>query len=232
MADEILRLDSLTKSYGTGNYVLPILKDINLTVERGEMVGIVGASGSGKTTLLNVLGCLDQPTSGKYMLDGNDVSRMTDDELSRVRNRSIGFVFQSFNLIPQLNVLENVEVPLFYKHVPIRQRKKLCLDLIESVGMGHRLTHYPAQLSGGEQQRVCIARALVNEPVLILADEPTGNLDSKSGEQVLKIFDDLHEQGRTVLFVTHNPEIAAALPRVYEMIDGRFEARGIAEAHA
>ena len=223
MADTILELDHLVKSYGVGDASVPVLKGLDLVVERGEMAGIVGASGSGKTTLLNVLGCLDRPSGGHYYLDGVDTATLDDDELSLIRNKSIGFVFQSFNLIPQLTVLENVEVPLFYKRVPQRERRERCLRYLEAVGLSHRLSHYPTQLSGGEQQRVAISRALVNEPVLILADEPTGNLDSKSGEDVLRIFDDLHAQGRTIVMVTHNPDIARDLPRVVEMRDGRFE---------
>jgi putative ABC transport system ATP-binding protein len=226
-ADEsVLLLQDLCKDYGAGPTTLHILKDLNLDVRRGEMVAIVGASGSGKTTLLNILGCLDRPTSGYYRLHGNDVSRYTDDQLSRIRNRDVGFVFQSFNLIPQLTVLENVEVPLFYSQVTHRERKERSLALIESVGLSHRVDAKPPTLSGGEQQRVAIARALVNEPVLVLADEPTGNLDSKSGEDVLRILDDLHAQGRTIVMVTHNPEIAGALPRCVEMKDGRFSERG------
>ena len=223
MTDAILKLDRLVKEYGQGSSTLRILRELDLTVNRGDYTGIVGASGSGKTTLLNILGCLDRPTSGHYYLDGVDTSTLDDDELSNIRNRAIGFIFQSFNLISQLTVLENVEVPLFYRRVPQRQRKPRCLDLLEAVGLSHRLTHYPAMLSGGEQQRVAIARALVNEPVLILADEPTGNLDSKSGEDVLRLLDDLHSAGRTIVVVTHNPEIAAELPRVVEIRDGRFE---------
>ena len=221
----ILELEDLCKDYGSGSATLHILRDLNLDVRRGEMVAIMGASGSGKTTLLNILGCLDGPTSGRYLLEGRDVSTYDDDQLSRIRNRSIGFVFQSFNLIPQLTVLENVEVPLFYMQVPHRKRKERCMALIDAVGLSHRVSYHPTTLSGGEQQRVAIARALVNEPVLILADEPTGNLDSKSGEDVLKILHDLHGQGRTVVIVTHNHEIAMALPRCVEMKDGRFSER-------
>lgn len=224
-ADTILGLEALSKSYGSGSGEVNVLKGLDLDVKRGEMVGIVGASGSGKTTLLNILGCLDRPTSGHYHLGGHDVSRYNDDELSRIRNRSIGFVFQSFNLIPQLSVLENVEVPLFYLRVKKKERIRRCLALLDAVGLSHRLTHQPTMLSGGEQQRVAIARALVNEPVLVLADEPTGNLDSKSGEDVLRLFDDLHAEGRTIVMVTHNPEIANKLPRCVIMQDGRFTER-------
>jgi putative ABC transport system ATP-binding protein len=199
------------------------------------MIGITGPSGSGKTTLLNILGCLDRPTSGTYRLDGRDVSALNDDELARVRNRSIGFVFQSFQLIPQLTVLENVELPLFYEGAPRRTRRARCEELLASVGMTHRLLSNPTKLSGGECQRVAIARALVNRPALLLADEPTGNLDSKNGADVMQLFRELHRQGRTIVMVTHNPEIARELPRVVEMSDGHIVRdtranRGVAES--
>ena len=215
----VVDLLGIEKVYGTD---LKVLSGIDLTISEGEFVGIVGASGSGKTTLMNILGCLDQPTSGTYQLDGQDVSSYDDDQLSNVRNRSIGFVFQSFNLIPQLTVLENVEVPLFYNRTPRRDRHARCKELLDAVGLSHRFTHHPTQLSGGESQRVAIARALVNEPALLLTDEPTGNLDSKNGEEVLRLFTDLHTRGKTIIMVTHNPEIAAVLPRVVELRDGEI----------
>ncbi len=218
--DEVLRLEGVAKVYGEGSAALEVLHGIDILVTSGEFVGIVGASGSGKTTLMNIVGCLDRPTRGSYALNGEDVSRLDDDKLSLVRNRAIGFVFQSFNLIQQMTVLENVELPLFYSHTPKRERHERCRALIEAVGLSHRPGHYPTQLSGGECQRVAIARALVNEPALLLTDEPTGNLDSKNGEEVLKIFHDLHAEGRTILMVTHNPEIAQGLPRIIEMRDG------------
>ncbi len=220
MADTIVELDGVEKDYTSGDGVLTVLKRVNLNIERGEFVGIVGASGSGKTTLMNILGCLDKPTRGRYVLDGEDVSVLDDDRLSRVRNKSIGFVFQSFNLITQFSVLENVEVPLFYARLSRRERRERALAVIESVGLSHRLSHQPAQLSGGECQRVAIARALVTEPALLLTDEPTGNLDSKNGAEVLRLFYELHASGRTLIMVTHNPEIARRLPRVVEMKDG------------
>ncbi len=220
MADTIVELDGVEKDYTSGDGVLTVLKRVNLNIERGEFVGIVGASGSGKTTLMNILGCLDKPTRGRYVLDGEDVSVLDDDRLSRVRNKSIGFVFQSFNLITQFSVLENVEVPLFYARLSRRERRERALSVIESVGLSHRLSHQPAQLSGGECQRVAIARALVTEPALLLTDEPTGNLDSKNGAEVLRLFYELHASGRTLIMVTHNPEIARRLPRVVEMKDG------------
>jgi len=235
MSDTIVRLRGVTKTYDAGGRPLPILHGIDFEIRRGEYLGIVGQSGSGKTTLLNILGLMDRPSSGSYELEGRDVAEMPDDDLALTRNRSIGYVFQSFNLIPQLTVLENVEVPLFYARAPRRERHGRCAKLLEAVGLGHRLDHLPTQLSGGEQQRVAVARALVNDPVIVLADEPTGNLDSKSGEEVLRLLDQLHEEGRTIVMVTHNPEIANALPRCVEMRDGnvvddKVTARGIAIA--
>jgi putative ABC transport system ATP-binding protein len=216
----VVELIDITKSYGTGDAALPVLKGVSVFIGRGEFVGIVGASGSGKTTLMNILGCLDRPTRGKYKLDGEDVSGLSDDDLSAVRNKRIGFVFQSFNLIPQLTVLENVEVPLYYARTPRALRRQRCKDMLDAVGLSHRLGHNPTQLSGGECQRVAIARALINEPALLLTDEPTGNLDSKNGEEVLRLFHELNRAGKTIVMVTHNPEIATSLPRVVEMRDG------------
>lgn len=220
MPERIVELEQVEKDYGLGAAALTVLKGVSLVIERGEFVAIVGASGSGKTTLMNILGCLDRPTRGAYRLDGHDVSKLNDFGLSRVRNQRIGFVFQSFNLIPQLTVVENVEVPLLYSRWPRRDRRRRCLELLEAVGLSHRLNHHPTQLSGGECQRVAVARALVNEPALLLADEPTGNLDSRNGEEVMRIFGELHAAGRTIVLVTHNPEIAQALPRTVEMRDG------------
>ena len=220
MVEAIVELSGVEKDYRSGEGALTVLKQVDLQILRGEFVGIVGASGSGKTTLMNILGCLDRPTRGRYVLNGEDVSGLNDDRLSGVRNRSIGFVFQSFNLISQFTVLENVEVPLFYARMPRRERRERALSVIESVGLGHRVSHQPAQLSGGECQRVAIARALVTEPALLLTDEPTGNLDSKNGEEVLRLFYELNANGRTLIMVTHNPEIARNLPRVVEMKDG------------
>lgn len=217
---EIVRLEGVTKAYGERESALLVLRGIDLTIHAGEFVGIVGVSGSGKTTLMNLLGCLDRPTTGRYVLDGSDVSRLDDDRLSLLRNRAVGFVFQSFQLIPELDVLENVEVPLYYARKGAERRRERACDRLESVGMSHRLRHLPAQLSGGECQRVAIARALVNDPALILADEPTGNLDTANGEEIVQLFFALHRAGRTIVMVTHNPEIAARLPRVVEVRDG------------
>jgi len=218
----VLELLDIVKEFRTGDRSLRVLHGLDLAIEEGELVGIVGASGSGKSTLLNLLGCLDRPTSGSYRIHGRDVAELDDDALARVRNRSIGFVFQSFQLVPQLTVLENVELPLFYDGAPRKTRRARCEELLTSVGMMHRIGSYPTQLSGGESQRVAIARALVNRPALLLADEPTGNLDSRNGDEVMALFRRLHGEGRTILMVTHNPEIAAALPRVVELSDGRI----------
>jgi putative ABC transport system ATP-binding protein len=222
----VLELTELVKEFDLGETTLRILHGLDLTIREGEFVGIVGASGSGKTTLLNILGCLDRPSDGAYRLDGRNVAHLDDDALARVRNRNIGFVFQSFQLIPQLTVLENVELPLFYEGKPRKTRRARCEEMLGAVGMTHRLQSYPTQLSGGESQRVAIARALIMRPALLLADEPTGNLDSKNGAEVMQLFRDLHAQGRTIIMVTHNPEIAAELPRVVEMHDGRIVSDG------
>lgn len=232
MREAVLELSGLVKEFRAGDSVLRILDGLDCVVHQGELLGIVGASGSGKTTLLNILGCLDRPTAGSYRLSGRDVAQLDDDELARVRNRSIGFVFQSFQLIPQLTVLENVELPLFYQGSPRKTRRPRCEELLSSVGMMHRLGSYPTQLSGGECQRVAIARALVNKPALLLADEPTGNLDSKNGAEVMQLFRDMHREGRTIVMVTHNPEIAAALPRVVVMQDGRIVRDGPPESRS
>jgi putative ABC transport system ATP-binding protein len=222
MTAALVELEKIEKVYGTKEASLTVLKDVDLSIQEGEFVGIVGASGSGKTTLMNILGCLDRPTRGRYLLSGRDISAMSDDKLSSIRNLKIGFVFQSFNLIPELTVLENVEVPLFYMKMPKRRRKGKCLELLEAVGLSERLKHQPAQLSGGECQRVAIARALVNDPAMVLADEPTGNLDTKSGKEILKLFHELHRAGRTMVVVTHNLEIASELPRAVEFRDGKI----------
>ncbi|MBK8178632.1 MAG: ABC transporter ATP-binding protein [Planctomycetes bacterium] len=232
MGQAVVQLEGIEKDYPSGDGALTVLRKVDLCIERGDFVGIVGASGSGKSTLMNILGCLDRPTRGRYVLDGQDVSRLDDDQLSRVRNQSIGFVFQSFNLIAQFSVLENVEVPLFYSRVPRRERRERAQAVVASVGLSHRVSHLPAQLSGGECQRVAIARALVTEPALLLTDEPTGNLDSKNGEKVLRLFGELHESGRTLVMVTHNPDIARRLPRVVEMKDGRMGEKLYEEATA
>jgi putative ABC transport system ATP-binding protein len=228
----VLRLDGVEKDYGEGEARFTVLKDLQLRVEPGDYVAVIGASGSGKSTLLNILGCLDRPTRGTYELDGTDVSQLNDDELSRVRNRSIGFIFQSFQLINELTVLENVEIPLFYGSTPRRTRRARCLELLDALGLNHRLRYHPNKLSGGERQRVAVARALVNEPALLLADEPTGNLDTATGAEVLALFDELHEQGRTIVTVTHNNELAQRIPHVVELLDGRIVREELVEPAA
>ena len=223
MRDAIVELNGVEKDYVSGDGALTVLKRVDLRIGRGEFVGIVGASGSGKTTLMNILGCLDRPTRGRYVLDGEDVSGLDDDRLSSVRNKSIGFVFQSFNLISQFTVLENVEVPLFYARLPRRERRRRALAMIESVGLQHRVGHQPAQLSGGECQRVAIARALVVEPALLLADEPSGSLDAVTGDAVDRLLFDLVERrGTALVLVTHSDRLAAACDRRLALEGGRL----------
>ncbi len=217
----LAELVNLRKTYQMGrDVIVEALRDVSLTIEEGEYLAVMGSSGSGKSTLLNLIGCLDQPTSGRYLLGGQDVSRLSDAELSEVRGRQIGFVFQSFNLIQQLTALDNIEVPLFYQGVHRRERRRRSRELAEQVGLGARARHRPMELSGGEQQRVAIARALVNDPLIILADEPTGNLDSKTGEEILVLFDGLAARGRSLVAVTHDESIGARAHRVVHLADG------------
>jgi putative ABC transport system ATP-binding protein len=214
---------NLTKVYrkpGT-DVEVHALHPTNIEFQQGEFTAIMGASGSGKSTLMNIIGCLDQPTAGQYILGDDDVSAMPDDQLSEIRSRRIGFVFQNFNLIPQLTVLENLEVPMFYRQLAPAARRERALALAGRVGLSERLDHRPTQLSGGQQQRVCIARALVNEPLILLADEPTGALDSKTGQQILEIFDQLVAGGTTIIMVTHDPSIGHRCQRVIHLHDGR-----------
>ena len=220
----LLSLRGVDKYYGEGDARLHVLHGVDLEVAEGEFVAIVGQSGSGKSTLLNILGCLDRPSAGSYRLDGEDTAGLDDDRLSELRNLSIGFVFQSFQLVPQLTVLENVEVPMFYSGVPRAERHRAAAERLEEVGLAGRLHHRPPQLSGGEQQRVAIARALSNGPRLLLADEPTGNLDSATGEQILALVRALHERGRTVVLITHDTHVAAAAKRRVRILDGRITA--------
>ena len=216
-------LERLSKSYRLGAVELQVLRDINLTINRGEYVAIMGPSGSGKSTMLNLLGCLDRPTNGSYILAGQDVSALSDDELSMIRGTRIGFIFQSYNLIQQLNVIENIEVPMFYQGYTESESLERARELAAMVGLGDRVTHRPSELSGGEQQRVAIARALANNPVIILADEPTGNLDSESGREILNILADLHKQGRTIIMVTHDNYVAKQAQRIIHVLDGRIQ---------
>ncbi|MDO4787724.1 MAG: ABC transporter ATP-binding protein [Johnsonella sp.] len=220
---EIIRLRDLVKIYDTGAIKVLGLNRIDLDIRQGEFVAVMGRSGSGKSTLLNILGCLDRPTLGNYQLDGIDVEEMSDDELSRVRNQKIGFVFQSFNLISRMSVLKNVEVPMIYAKKRPAERRKRARELLELVGLGSRTDHEPNELSGGQRQRVAIARALANDPPLILADEPTGNLDSQASLEIMEIFARLHRAGSTVVVVTHEDNIAAYTHRILTFKDGRLE---------
>jgi putative ABC transport system ATP-binding protein len=202
---------------------VPALRNVSLDFEEGEFTAVMGASGSGKSTLMNIIGCLDQPTAGQYVLGGIDVSQLHDDALSEIRSRQIGFIFQNFNLIQQLTVLENIEVPMFYLGIPPIERRRRAIELADRVGLGDRADHRPMQLSGGQQQRVCIARALINEPLILLADEPTGALDSKTGQQVLELFDELVADGKTIILVTHDPTVAHRCHRIILLHDGRVQ---------
>jgi len=220
---KVMELVDVWKVYDMGEVKVEALRGISFEVYEGEYVFVVGPSGSGKSTLLHILGCLDRPTKGKVFIEGEDVSKMSDRKLAKVRNRKVGFVFQTYNLLPRLNALENVELPMIYAGVPARERRKKAKELLELVGLGDRLYHRPNQLSGGQQQRVAIARALANDPSFILADEPTGNLDTKSGEEVMAIFKKLHEMGKTLIVVTHNPELLKDGTRIVKLRDGVIE---------
>lgn len=218
----ILNLQNIYKDYQQEKLVVPVLKDVSLTVEEGEYVAIMGPSGSGKTTLMNIIGCLDRPTSGTYELAGENVLKLKDRELSDLRLKSIGFVFQSFQLMPQESAVENVALPLSYAGVRKKERRSRATKALERVGLGDRVNFRPTQLSGGQKQRVAIARAMVNHPKILLADEPTGALDSKSGEQIMELFDSLNEEGVTIVMITHDPKIAAKAKRIVRIIDGEI----------
>jgi putative ABC transport system ATP-binding protein len=218
----VIVAEDLVKSYRLGDVALNALDHVSLTVEAGELTAIMGASGSGKSTLMNVLGCLDRPTSGRYVLAGRDVSHLGRNELAEIRSRLLGFVFQSFNLLPRTTALENVELPLVYAGVSGREREARARAALERVGLGTRVDHHASQLSGGQQQRVAIARAIVNRPMIVLADEPTGNLDSRTSDDVMGLFQELWRAGLTILFVTHETDVAAYASRVITMRDGRI----------
>ncbi len=218
----MIELTNITKTYSIGSMDLTVLTNIVLNVQHGEFIAIMGPSGSGKSTLMNILGCLDRPTSGVYCFETREISTQTDDELALVRNTKIGFVFQTFNLLPRFSALKNVEVPMIYKGVPARHRKELAAPLLEKVGLGDRMQHKPTELSGGQQQRVAIARALVNNPSLLLADEPTGNLDSRSGKEILEILKELNRHGVTIILVTHDQDVAAQCRRIIHLKDGQI----------
>ncbi len=223
MSSSVIHLNNIRKSYFLGKNILPVLKGINLEIGRNEYVALMGPSGSGKSTLMNILGCLDSPTEGSYILSGQDVSTMEDNALALVRNKEIGFVFQQFNLMPRLNALENVAIPLIYGGVSKKDREEKAMMMLEKVGLGDRYKHKPNELSGGQCQRVAIARALVNDPSLILADEPTGNLDSKTSREIMEIFGKIHDSGNTVVLVTHEEDIADYARRIVRLLDGLIE---------
>jgi putative ABC transport system ATP-binding protein len=219
---ELIAMKQITKNYEMGEAMVHALSGIDLKVQDGEFLAIVGPSGSGKSTLMNLIGCLDRPTSGEYLLDGDKVDDLSDDELAHIRNKSIGFVFQTFNLLPRTNCLHNVELPLLYSNVSRKDRENKALDILKRVGLGDRVYHNPNELSGGERQRVAIARALVNDPTIVLADEPTGNLDSKTGSGIMAIFSELNSEGKTIVLVTHEKYIAEYSRRVIYLRDGEI----------
>ena len=222
----LIQVQDITRVFTVGGEEVRALRGISFGIAKGEWVAIIGQSGSGKTTMMNILGCLDTPTSGSYFLNGKDVSRMSDDELAIIRNKEIGFIFQTFQLLPRETAQANVELPLVYRGTPARERREKARAALEKVGLGHRMHHKPNELSGGQRQRVAIARALVSEPSMLLADEPTGNLDSATGEEIVRLFAELHKAGHTLVLVTHEPKLAARCPRAVRLSDGNVVADG------
>ncbi|MDX2013013.1 MAG: ABC transporter ATP-binding protein [Myxococcaceae bacterium] len=222
----LIELTDIAREYVVGGETVRALAGVTVHIEKGEWVAIIGQSGSGKSTLMNVIGCLDTPTRGTYRLNGKDVSRLSDDELADIRNREIGFIFQNFQLLPRETALANVELPLVYRGVTAKERRRRAVDALTRVKLDHRLTHKPTELSGGQRQRVAIARALAAEPSLLLADEPTGNLDSATGEEIVGLFEELHRQGHTLVLVTHEPKLAARCPRAVRLSDGKVVGDG------
>jgi len=223
MEDKLISLKNIRKSYKMGSLDLEVLKGIDLEIKKGEYVAILGSSGSGKSTMMNIIGCIDVKSEGMYYLNGNSIDDIAEDELATIRNREIGFVFQKFNLITKFDILYNVQLPLLLKGLKKNETKKLATKYLEKVGLGDRLKHKPTELSGGQQQRVAIARALICDPEIILADEPTGNLDSHSGEEILKIFNNLHSEGKTIIMITHDEHIAMEADRIIRLSDGLIE---------
>lgn len=223
MQNSVIKLEDITRYFSIGSETIKALQGVNLEIFKNEYVALMGPSGSGKSTLMNLLGCLDTPTSGRYWLNNKDVSKMDDDELAEIRNKEIGFVFQTFNLLPRLNALENVALPLIYAGYNKQQREERAKEVLEQVGLKDRMTHKPNELSGGQRQRVAVARALVNKPSIILADEPTGNLDTKTSYEIMALFEEIHKNGNTIIIVTHEEDIALHTNRIVRMRDGRIE---------
>jgi putative ABC transport system ATP-binding protein len=221
--ESMIKMKNIKKIYGTGSVQVEALKDISFDVEKNEFVGLIGPSGSGKSTLMNIIGCLDVPTSGEYYFEGESVERFNHNQLAEIRNEKIGFIFQNFNLLPYATAFENVEIPMIFKGVKARARRTRVMELLDRVGLAPRASHKPNELSGGEMQRVAIARSLANNPSLILADEPTGNLDTKSGDEILAVFESLWKQGHTLVVITHNPNISSRAQRVIKLKDGMIE---------